>query len=81
MRFYEQFYGFHALRTVGKCTSRHLVRYGLSPLGQIALLILAAASVTVLVLKVTRPSIFGRVPSYFEALWYPHLYFYRKSNA
>ena len=28
MRFYEQFYGFHALRTVGKCTSRHLFRYG-----------------------------------------------------
>ena len=26
--FYEQFYGFHALRTVGKCTSRHLFRYG-----------------------------------------------------
>ena len=32
------------------------------------------------VLKVTRPSFFGGVPSYFEALWYPHLYFYRKSN-
>ena len=31
-------------------------------------------------IKVTRPSFFGRVPSYFEALWYPHLYFYRKSN-
>ena len=31
-------------------------------------------------LKVTRPSFFGGVPSYFEALWYPHLYFYRKSN-
>ena len=28
MCFYEQFYGFHALRTVGKCTSRHLFRYG-----------------------------------------------------
>ena len=28
MRFYEQFYGFHALRTVGKCTTRHLFRYG-----------------------------------------------------
>ena len=28
----------------------------------------------------TRPSFFGGVPSYFEALWYPHLYFYRKSN-
>ena len=26
-RFYEHFYGFHALRTVGKCTSRHLFRY------------------------------------------------------
>ena len=24
-------------------------------------------------LKVTRPSFFGGVPSYFEALWYPHL--------
>ena len=31
-------------------------------------------------LKVTRPSFFGGVPSYFEALWYPHLYFYRISN-
>ena len=31
-------------------------------------------------LKVTRPSFFGGVPSYFEALWYPHLYFYRESN-
>ena len=30
--------------------------------------------------KVIRPSYFVRVPSYFEALWYPHLYFYRKSN-
>ena len=30
--------------------------------------------------KVTRPSFFGGVPSYFEALWYSHLYFYRKSN-
>ena len=28
MRFYEQFYGFHALKTVGKCTGRHLFRYG-----------------------------------------------------
>ena len=28
MRFYEQFYGFHALRTVGECTSRHPFRYG-----------------------------------------------------
>ena len=26
------------------------------------------------------PVFFGGVPSYFEALWYPHLYFYRKSN-
>ena len=33
-----------------------------------------------LTFKVTRPSFFGGVPSYFEALWYPHLYFYRKSN-
>ena len=32
------------------------------------------------VMKVTRPRFFGGVPSYFEALWYPHLYFYRKSN-
>ena len=31
-------------------------------------------------LKVSRPSYFVRVPSYFEALWYPHLYFDRKSN-
>ena len=30
--------------------------------------------------KVTPPSFLGGVPSYFEALWYPHLYFYRKSN-
>ena len=28
MRFYKQFYDFHALRTVGKCISRHLFRYG-----------------------------------------------------
>ena len=28
MRFYKQFYDFVALRTVGKCTSRHLFRYG-----------------------------------------------------
>ena len=33
-----------------------------------------------LLFKVTRPSYFVRVPSYFEALWYPHLYFDRKSN-
>ena len=31
-------------------------------------------------IKVTRPSYFVRVPSYFEALWYPHLYFDLKSN-
>ena len=31
-------------------------------------------------LKVTRPSYFVRVLSYFEALWYPHLYVDRKSN-
>ena len=31
-------------------------------------------------LKVTRPSFFGGVPSYIEALSYPHFYFYRKSN-
>ena len=32
--------------------------------------------------KVTRPSFFfgGGGPSYFEALWYSHLYFYHKSN-
>ena len=30
--------------------------------------------------KVTRPSYFVGVPSYFEAFWYPHLYFDRKSN-
>ena len=28
VRFYEQFYGFLALRIVGKCTSRHLFRNG-----------------------------------------------------
>ena len=27
-----------------------------------------------------RPSYFVRVPSYVEALWYPHLYFDGKSN-
>ena len=32
------------------------------------------------VFKVTRPSYFVRVPSYFKALWYPHLYFDLKSN-
>ena len=31
MRFYEQVYGFHALRTVGKCTSRHLFRWIVAP--------------------------------------------------
>ena len=31
-------------------------------------------------LKVTRPSYFVRIPSYFEALWHPHLYFDRKSS-
>ena len=31
-------------------------------------------------LKVTRHTFFMGVPSYFEALWYPRLYFYRKSN-
>ena len=30
--------------------------------------------------KVTRASYFVRVPSYFEILWYPHLYFDLKSN-
>ena len=30
--------------------------------------------------KVTRPSFLRGIPSYFEALWYPHLYFYCKSN-
>ena len=33
-----------------------------------------------LTFKVTRPSNFVRVQSYFEALWYPHLYFDHKSN-
>ena len=32
------------------------------------------------IFKVTRPRYFWEVPPYFEALWYPHLYFYRKSN-
>ena len=31
-------------------------------------------------LKVTRPSYFVAVQSYFETLWYPHLYFNSKSN-
>ena len=31
--------------------------------------------------KVTRPSYFVRVPSYFEALWYTHLYFDHRSNS
>ena len=31
-------------------------------------------------IKVTRPSYFGTLPSYFEALWYLHLYFDHKSN-
>ena len=30
--------------------------------------------------KVTRPSFFAGIPSYFEALWYPRFYFYPKSN-
>ena len=30
--------------------------------------------------KVTRPSYYVGVPSYFEALWYLHLYFDCKSN-
>ena len=69
MRFYEQFYGFRVLRTVGKCTSCHLFRYGgFSPLGQIALLILAAAGVAVVSLKVsgrkeTLFAPFGPMPS------------------
>ena len=29
--------------------------------------------------KVTPPGFFGGLPSYFEALWYPHLYSIRKS--
>ena len=33
-----------------------------------------------LTFKVTRPSNFVRAQSYFEALWYPHLYFDHKSN-
>ena len=35
---------------------------------------------TKIILKVTRPSYFVRVLSYFEALSYPHLYFDHKSN-
>ena len=30
--------------------------------------------------KLGRVTFFWGVPSYFEALWYPHLHFYRKSN-
>ena len=33
-----------------------------------------------LIIKVTRTSYFVRIPSYFEALWHPHLYFDCKSN-
>ena len=40
----------------------------------------SGSDITGRVLKVTRPSFFGGVPSYFETLWFPHLYFYRKSN-
>ena len=36
--------------------------------------------VLVNVIKVTRPSYFVSVPAYFEALWYPYLYFDCKSN-
>ena len=43
-------------------------------------IMLTAQGPRVLEFKVTRPSFFGGVPSYFEALWYPHLYVYRKSN-
>ena len=31
-------------------------------------------------IKVTRPSYFVKVPSYFETVWYPYLYFDLKSN-
>ena len=41
---------------------------------------LVESQVSTSLFKVTWPSFFGGVPSYFEALWYPHLYFYRKSN-
>ena len=39
-----------------------------------------ATSQTKVILKVTRASYFLGVPPYFEALWYPHLYFDLKSN-
>ena len=41
---------------------------------------LADAGCCFLSFKVTRPRYFVRMPSNFEALWYPHLYFDRKSN-
>ena len=28
----------------------------------------------IVIVKMTRPTFLGAVPSYFEALWYPHLY-------
>ena len=40
----------------------------------------AQLSPEIIEVKVTPPSSFGGVPSYFEAPWYPHLYFYLKSN-
>ena len=49
------------------------VKHHIYDVSNISLMILA-------LFKVTQPSFFGGLPSYFEALWYPHLYFYRKSN-
>ena len=34
----------------------------------------------IITLRWLDPVFLGGVPSYFEALWYPHIYFYRKSN-
>ena len=49
------------------------VKHHIYDVSNISLMILA-------LFKVTQPSFFGGLPSYFEALWYPHLYFYQKSN-
>ena len=42
--------------------------------------ILAGNRITTRIFEGDSTQFFGGVPSYFEALWYPHLYVYRKSN-
>ena len=56
------------------------VRGSLNTIKQLTKESIKAEARKIVIIKVTRPSFFGGVPSYFEALWYPHLYFYRKSN-